>query len=163
MNLLPAFCYAFVLSNGPGKYVVAIKRGEKGCFTTTYDTLDSEEAKRIVSIMNHKLDVNAPQAEAMVNGSMFGWDTPSACPDQLVLIPTGKTEIGAYLLSNLAKTAGMSIVEFYCKCELQDEFLMDTVSQTDPVDREIMASSGEEKSGLINLRLRHPQSLAIPY
>lgn len=79
MNTLPETCFAFIKSNDPGKYVVAIKRGESGFYHTTYDERDATKAKALVKqLNNNKLGVSDEHAEAMLAGSMFGWNTPAA-------------------------------------------------------------------------------------
>jgi hypothetical protein len=67
---LPDECFARM----PGeKGIIKIVRGETGYYaiTTTY-TVDQ---------LNAKLGVTPAQREAMVAGSMFGWDAPAANPD----------------------------------------------------------------------------------
>lgn len=79
MEEYPYTCFAFAPDRGPGKYVVAIKRGELGCFPTTYDEQDPVKAKELVTHLNtNKLNITEEVAEAMLLGSMFGWDCPGA-------------------------------------------------------------------------------------
>lgn len=80
---LPRMCFAFLLTAAPGNYVVAVKRGESGYFKTTYDESDPVKAESLVSHLNRKLGVSNEQAECMLNGSMFGWDTPGAQEDEI--------------------------------------------------------------------------------
>ena len=76
---LPEMCFAFMPSRAQGEQVVAIKRGEMGCYKTTYDVADPEKAKQLVEHLNTtKLQITAAQAEAMLVGSMFGWHLPGA-------------------------------------------------------------------------------------
>lgn len=75
---LPEMCFIFREFATPGNWVDIVKRGESGCYKTTYDETDIEEAKKLVSALNGRLGVTAEQAECMLNGSMFGWNTPSA-------------------------------------------------------------------------------------
>lgn len=75
---LPETCFAFVSSAAPGNYVVAVKRGESGCYKTTYDEPHPKKAEELVSLLNKKLGVTAEQSQCMLHGSMFGWDTPGA-------------------------------------------------------------------------------------
>lgn len=77
---LPEMCFVFLEGAEPGSYVRAVNRGESGCFQTTIDETDPEKAKIIVSRMNKNLGVSDLQAECMLVGSMFGWDTPGADP-----------------------------------------------------------------------------------
>lgn len=80
VEALPDMCFAFLFTNNPGKQVVAIKRGESGCYTTAYDEPDPEKAKALVMRINSGLRVTEKQAECMLVGSMFGWDVPGANP-----------------------------------------------------------------------------------
>lgn len=75
---LPEMCFVFRQFATPGNWIVAVKRGESGCYKTTYDELNIEKAKKLVSSLNGRLGITAEQAECMLNGSMFGWDTRSA-------------------------------------------------------------------------------------
>lgn len=77
MNL-PDMCFSFLVSNDPGKQVVAIQRGERGFSLTTYDETDPAKAQALVNHMNKKLGVTEAQAECMLAGSMFGWEVPGA-------------------------------------------------------------------------------------
>lgn len=54
--------------------VIGIHRGVPG-FTPIYTVLTADE-------LNDSEGVSAAQREAMRNGSMFGWHTPSADPDR---------------------------------------------------------------------------------
>lgn len=80
---LPEMCFIFMEDAEPGEYVRAVRRGESGCFATTYGESDPDRARALVAHMNRKLGVSELQAECMLAGSMFGWDTPGADPDRL--------------------------------------------------------------------------------
>lgn len=84
---LPDMCFSYVSSFAPGKNVVAIKRGERGCFSTTHDEAHPEKAKALVEHLNNKLGVTPEQAECMSIGSMFGWDCPGAQLSEVVVAP----------------------------------------------------------------------------
>lgn len=75
---LPTLCFACMPERGPGDFIVAIRRGESGCYATTYDTRDLADAKNQVALLNERLGVTPTQAECMQVGSMFGWHTPGA-------------------------------------------------------------------------------------
>ena len=66
---LPEFCYAIEMTNGK---TIQIIRGENG-FRTVKPGISVNDA-------NAALGVTAPQVEAMVAGSMFGWSVPAADP-----------------------------------------------------------------------------------
>lgn len=77
MTKLPEFCYATLPSNE--EEIIVIKRGEKGYYRV--DPL-SDVYLCSADRNNELLGVTKAQAKAMQNGSMFGWDTPSADPDR---------------------------------------------------------------------------------
>jgi hypothetical protein len=70
MAKLPEQCAATNPATGSS---VLIKRGEAGYYS--YPGLD-------VNGFNQRAGVTAPQVEAMICGSMFGWDVPGANPDR---------------------------------------------------------------------------------
>ena len=53
--------------------IAAVRRGESG-FYPVYSHSTAED-------LNEAEEVTAAQAEAMLQGSMFGWDVPAANPD----------------------------------------------------------------------------------
>lgn len=67
---LPDHCYSTNQLNGR---VIAIKFGESGYYPI--------ETKATADELNAVLGVTKAQVEAMVVGSMFGWDCPGANPD----------------------------------------------------------------------------------
>lgn len=97
---LPELCFIFMEDAEPGKYVKAVKRGESGCFETTYDEIDAGKARALVAHLNRKLGVSALQAECMQVGSMFGWDAPGADPDRLAQV---KLKSAKEMLERVAK------------------------------------------------------------
>lgn len=58
--------------------VIAVRRGESG-FYPIYTPLSADE-------LNALDGVTPAQREAMYNGSLFGWDTPSADPENPLII-----------------------------------------------------------------------------
>lgn len=56
--------------------VICVVRGESG-YHPIYTSATAEE-------LNEHLGVTPQQAAAMQNGSLFGWDTPSADPDNSI-------------------------------------------------------------------------------
>lgn len=82
-EVLPEFCLVVIPEAGPGKYVGAIRRGERGYSPTTYDVDDLEKAKTLVEHVNKRLGVTDLQAECMTVGSMCGWGVPGAHPDYM--------------------------------------------------------------------------------
>ncbi len=70
---LPEYCYGTLPSTGE---VVIIKRGEMGYYSSNATPGNAQ-----ADDLNAVIGVTKAQAEAMMSGSMFGWDIPSADPD----------------------------------------------------------------------------------
>ena len=79
-NKLPLMCYVFIAGNCPGYRIGLIKRGVSGYYPTDFDsrTANEEIVKMAVNDLNKKLGVSKEQGEAMIAGSMWGWDVPGA-------------------------------------------------------------------------------------
>lgn len=77
---MPEYCYA--LSNTTGE-LIRIMRGERGYYEVTDElgSITGDQAERMMNSMNETLGVTPEQREAMVLGSMFGWDCPAANPN----------------------------------------------------------------------------------
>ena len=74
---LPETCYATL----PGTdEVIIIKHGESGYYTCEYSTDDKAFNRALVDDRNSNLGVSKAQVEAMLAGSMLGWDVPAADP-----------------------------------------------------------------------------------
>ena len=81
LQKLPPECYSTYPANR--RQLIGIHRGVPGY--TPLRVFDSEEeAAAMVKSLNDDMGVTPEQREAMVNGSMFGWHTPSADPDRYV-------------------------------------------------------------------------------
>lgn len=78
-NKLPEFCFAH---NPSYHQVTTVKRGEKGYWLFRQMETD-DEARKSAKELNERMNVDKYQAEAMLNGSMFGWEVPGADPDFL--------------------------------------------------------------------------------
>lgn len=74
---LPEYCYSCLASTGE---IVILKRGETGYYKTDIPVSGLETARELVQLYNDKLGVTRAQYEAMKAGSLFGWDTPAANP-----------------------------------------------------------------------------------
>jgi hypothetical protein len=74
---LPEACLTLLPSNGN---LIYIERGQQGYHTSNWDTGDSAQNRCIADEYNQKRGITKAQEEAMLNGSMFGWDVPAADP-----------------------------------------------------------------------------------
>lgn len=77
---LPHNCFYVLESTGE---LVCIVNGQKGYYNSDYSTDSTEHNKKTAAYMNEKLGLTPFQVEAMVNGSIFGWDSPIADPEYL--------------------------------------------------------------------------------
>ena len=74
---LPEVCYSILPSTGD---VIIIKHGESGYYRCEYSTEDKAFNREFANDRNAKLGVGKAQVEAMLAGSMYGWDVPAADP-----------------------------------------------------------------------------------
>ena len=74
---LPEVCYSILPSTGD---VIIIKRGESGYYRSEYSTEDKAFNREFANDRNANLGVSKAQVEAMLAGSMYGWDVPAADP-----------------------------------------------------------------------------------
>ncbi len=81
---LPEKCFALIACNEPGDRIVILKRGERGYFKTTLDSdrINLQHARDIVATYNKKLGVARSEKEAMIAGSLFGFEVPGANPQR---------------------------------------------------------------------------------
>lgn len=81
---LPELCFSFDSLQKPGERIIAIRRGERGFYATALDAPDLtvDAAKAIVDAYNERLGVTWAQKQAMLFGSLFGFDVPGADPDR---------------------------------------------------------------------------------
>lgn len=76
---LPDMCWSV---NQTDCKLICIKKGEPGFFPSKWDTGNFERNRRIADYNNEKRGITPAQEQAMVFGSMFGWDTPGADPSK---------------------------------------------------------------------------------
>lgn len=76
-NTLPELCY---FNRDDSGEVVILKRGIPGYFPIDEDKfpMSVSHPAEFVKQQNDAMGVKRSQVEAMVFGSMFGWDTPGA-------------------------------------------------------------------------------------
>lgn len=75
---LPPICVAILQPQG---VLIGIKRGQRGYFQMYDGMVKGEAAKIVADRMNKALNVTSQQREAMLVGSMMGWECPGARAD----------------------------------------------------------------------------------
>lgn len=86
---LPELCYVAVTGED---VLCVVKRGESGYYRTDFK-LGQRDADTFAKEMNSRLKVTPIQAEAMVNGSTFGWHVLGADVDRLSDLKKEKTNV----------------------------------------------------------------------
>lgn len=76
---LPDICWSVSETDGA---LICIKKGVDGYFPSEWSSIDTETNRRIADYNNQKRGITKAQEQAMVVGSMFGWDSPGADPSQ---------------------------------------------------------------------------------
>jgi hypothetical protein len=74
---LPDMCVAVLQ---PDNVLIGIKRGQRGYFQIHGGFVKGDAARAAADTFNRRLHVSPQQREAMLIGSMMGWDCPAARP-----------------------------------------------------------------------------------
>jgi hypothetical protein len=74
---MPQGCYSILPSTGE---IILIRHGEIGYSPIAYQTGSRESNRLFVNEKNSEIGIGREQEEAMLAGSLFGWDTPAAKP-----------------------------------------------------------------------------------
>jgi hypothetical protein len=74
---LPNYCFAMLPSSGE---MIRIQRDEQGYFLCNSKGMSPETVRVKVNNENQLRGVTRAQEEAMLTGSLFGWDSPAAKP-----------------------------------------------------------------------------------
>jgi len=76
-NSLPERCYAILPSTGE---LIIITKGEQGYTSVNNKNNSREQNQKLANGHNSEMGVSKAQVEAMLAGSMFGWQTKAADP-----------------------------------------------------------------------------------
>lgn len=103
---LPEACLTLMPSDGK---LIDIERGQSGYHTSNWDTGNRIENRKIADHYNEKRGVSKAQEEAMLIGSMLGWDVPASDPRFCEDLPALEVNVG-YAIIRRETISGIEIV-----------------------------------------------------
>lgn len=74
---LPEICYTVT----PTGVFAMLRRGVRGYYPVATETTGTSDLRKLADKLNRQFNISKAQEEAMLNGSIFGWDTPAADPN----------------------------------------------------------------------------------
>ena len=74
---LPEFCYTVT----PTGTFAMLRRGENGYYSVQVGDTNLSDLRALADKLNRQFEITKAQEAAMLNGAMFGWDTPAADPN----------------------------------------------------------------------------------
>ncbi len=77
LSSLPEICYTVT----PTGVFAMLRRGESGYYPVDTEAAGAPDLRELADKLNRQFGISKAQEAAMLNGSMFGWDTPAADPN----------------------------------------------------------------------------------